>query len=191
MVHKFNPANQHKLDNPERRKLLPPEETLSRFGLAEGDSIADIGCGTGYFTLSAARVVGTQGKVYALDIMPEMLEIARAKAKEKNFKNIEFIETKETDFILPDAAVERALACLVVHEADDPIAFFQEVKRILQIGGHFYIIEWTRQENSKMGPPLEHRIDGKALATVLEQAGFQNVEQFELNSEMYAIIVKK
>lgn len=191
MVHKFNPANQHKLDNPERRKLLPPEETLSRFGLAEGDSIADIGCGTGYFTLSAARVVGTQGKVYALDIMPEMLEIARAKAKEKNFKNIEFIETKETDFILPDAAVERALACLVVHEADDPIAFFQEVKRILQIGGHFYIIEWTRQENSKMGPPLEHRIDGKALAAVLEQAGFQNVEQFELNSEMYAIIVKK
>ncbi|WP_019552306.1 class I SAM-dependent methyltransferase [Propionispira raffinosivorans] len=191
MVHKFNPANQHKLDNPERRKLLPPEETLSRFGLAEGDSIADIGCGTGYFTLSAARVVGTQGKVYALDIMPEMLEIARAKAKEKNFKNIEFIQTKETDFILPDAAVERALACLVVHEADDPIAFFQEVKRILQIGGHFYIIEWTRQENSKMGPPLEHRIDGKALSTVLEQAGFQNVEQFELNSEMYAIIVKK
>jgi ubiquinone/menaquinone biosynthesis C-methylase UbiE len=191
MVHKFNPANKNKLDNPERRKLLPPEETLSRFGLTEGNSIADIGCGTGYFTLSAARVVGTQGKVYALDIMPEMLDTVRAKAKEKDFQNIEFIQTRETEFVLPDAAVQYALACLVVHEVDDPIAFFQEVKRILQPTGHFYIIEWTRQENSKMGPPLEHRIDGTALTAVLEQAGFQDIEQFELNSEMYAIIVKK
>ena len=191
MVHKFNPVNQHKLDNPERRKLLPPEETLSRFGLTEGDSIADIGCGTGYFTLSAARVVGRQGKVYALDIMPDMLEAVRSKAREKDFRNIEFIQTRETDFVLPDAAVPYALACLVVHEVDDPMAFFQEVKRILQPNGHFYIIEWTRQENSKMGPPPEHRIDGIALAAVLEQSGFHDIEHFELNSEMYAIIVKK
>ena len=191
MVHKFNPVNQHKLDNPERRKLLPPEETLSRFGLTEGDSIADIGCGTGYFTLSAARVVGRQGKVYALDIMPDMLETVRSKAREKDFKNIEFIQTQETDFVLPDAAVPYALACLVIHEVDDPLAFFQEVKRILQPNGHFYIIEWTRQENSKMGPPPEHRIDGTALAAVLEQSGFHDIEHFELNSEMYAIIVKK
>jgi len=191
MVHKFNPVNQHKLDNPERRKLLPPEETLSRFGLTEGDSIADIGCGTGYFTLSAARVVGRQGKVYALDIMPDMLETVRSKAREKDFKNIEFIQTQETDFVLPDAAVPYALACLVIHEVDDPLAFFQEVKRILQPDGHFYIIEWTRQENSKMGPPLEHRIDGTALVAVLKQSGFHDIEHFELNSEMYAIIVKK
>jgi len=191
MVHKFNPVNQHKLDNPERRKLLPPEETLSRFGLTEGDSIADIGCGTGYFTLSAARVVGRQGKVYALDIMPDMLEAVRSKAREKDFRNIEFIQTRETDFVLPDAAVPYALACLVVHEVDDPMVFFQEVKRILQPNGHFYIIEWTRQENSKMGPPPEHRIDGTALAAVLEQSGFHDIEHFELNSEMYAIIVKK
>jgi len=92
---------------------------------------------------------------------------------------------------LPDAAVPYALACLVIHEVDDPLAFFQEVKRILQPDGHFYIIEWTRQENSKMGPPLEHRIDGTALVAVLKQSGFHDIEHFELNSEMYAIIVKK
>ncbi len=191
MVHKFNPVNQHKLDNPERRKLLPPEETLSRLGVAEGDILADIGCGSGYFTLPAARVIGLQGKVDALDIMSEMLDVVRAKAEEKNYKNIEIIQTAETDFGLSDQAVQSALACLVVHEVDDPVAFFQEAKRILRPQGRFYILEWTKNENSKMGPPIEERIDGSALAGVLAQGGFSVLEQFDLNAEMYAIIAEK
>ncbi len=62
MVHKFNPKDLQKLDNPERRRLLPPEETLERLGLRKNDIIADIGCGIGYFSFAASKIVGTNGK---------------------------------------------------------------------------------------------------------------------------------
>ena len=74
MTHKFDAKNRHKLDNPKRREMLPPEKTLIRLGLKQGDIVADIGCGIGYFTIPAANIVGDSGKVFAMDISPEMLE---------------------------------------------------------------------------------------------------------------------
>lgn len=64
MAEKFNVAQRHKLDNPRRREILPPEETLSSFGLPPGAIMADIGCGIGYFTFPAARLLGPEGKVF-------------------------------------------------------------------------------------------------------------------------------
>jgi len=190
MVHKFNPESKHKLDNPERRKLLPPEETLCRLGLAEGDIVADLGCGIGYFTVPAARIVGSQGKVYGLDILAEMLEIVEDKARDKRLANVETVQVKENEFMLADQTIQYALACLVTHEVEDPFAFFREVHRILQSEGKLAIIEWIKQD-SKMGPPIEHRLDNVAVAEVLQQCGYNNIESIALNAEMYAVIAKR
>lgn len=187
MSHKFNLESKQKLDNPERRKLLPPEETLCRLGLDEGTVVADIGCGIGYFTLSAARIVGRQGKVFALDILAEMLEIVKEKTIEHHLTNVELVQVKENDFILAEKTIEYALACLVVHEAENPMDFFREVYRILQTGGRLAIIEWIKQE-SKVGPPIDHRLDDTALEDLLHQCGYANTEKITLNSEMYGII---
>jgi len=187
MSHKFNPENKQKLDNPERRKLLPPEETLGRLGMEEGTVVADIGCGIGYFTLSAARIVGRQGKVFALDLLTEMLEIVKEKTVEQHLTNVEMVQVKENDFVLAEKTIEYALACLVVHETENPMDFFREVYRILQPGGRLAIIEWTKQE-SKIGPPIDHRLDDTALEDLLHQCGYANTEKITLNSEMYGII---
>jgi ubiquinone/menaquinone biosynthesis C-methylase UbiE len=187
MSHKFNLESKQKLDNPERRKLLPPEETLCRLGLDEGTVVADIGCGIGYFTLSAARIVGRQGKVFALDLLAEMLEIVKEKTIEHHLANVELVQVKENDFILAEKTIEYALACLVVHETENPMDFFREVYRILQPGGRLAIIEWTKQE-SKIGPPIDHRLDDTALEDLLHQCGYANTEKITLNSEMYGII---
>lgn len=188
--YKFNLDSKYKLDNPERRKLLPPEKTLCQLGLAEADIVADIGCGIGYFTLPAARIVGSQGKVYALDIFEEMLEIVKDKTKDNHLTNVETIHVEETDYKLPDKSIDYALACLVVHEAEDPVAFFREAYRILQTEGSLVIVEWIKQD-SKMGPPMSHRLDGISLETLLQQCGYENTKQIVLNDEMYAIIAKK
>lgn len=190
MVHKFNPENKHKLDNPERRKLLPPEETLRRLGLEAGDCMADIGCGTGYFTLPAARIVGSQGKVYGLDIMAEMIDEVQGRARENRLTNVELVQVKENDFVLADQTVGYAFACLVAHEAEEPLAFFREAARILQPAGRIVIIEWAKQ-HSMMGPPLEHRLDSKDVADVLRQCSFSNMQQMAVNAEMYAVIADK
>ena len=75
MTHKFNIDNKHKLDSPKWRELLPPSETLKKLELYDGAIAADIGCGIGYFTLPAAELVGSQGRVYALDVSEEILLI--------------------------------------------------------------------------------------------------------------------
>lgn len=74
MTHKFYVKNKYKLDNAKGRELLPPEQTLIRLGLHEGDTMADIGCGIGYFTIPASKIVGDSGKIFAMDLLPEMLE---------------------------------------------------------------------------------------------------------------------
>ncbi|CUH95348.1 hypothetical protein P22_1418 [Propionispora sp. 2/2-37] len=187
MVHKFNMESKHKLDNPQRRKLLPPEETLRRLGLKSGDIMADIGCGIGYFTLPAARIVGSQGKVYGLDIMAEMIEETKSKIRENHLTNVELVQVRENDFVLADQTVGYAFACLVAHEAEEPLAFFREVARILQPTGRIVTIEWAKQ-HSMMGPPLEHRLDSGDVADVLRQCGFTNLQQMAVNAEMYAVI---
>lgn len=190
MAHKFNPESRHKLDNPQRRNLLPPEETLCRLGLKAGDSMADIGCGTGYFTVPAARIVGSQGKVYGLDIMAEMIEETKRKIEENHLTNIELLQVREDDFMLADQTVQYAFACLVAHEAEDLLLFFREAARILQPTGRIVIIEWTKQR-SMMGPPPEHRLDSKDVADLLRQCSFSNMQQIAINTEMYAVIAEK
>ena len=73
MSHKFSAKDKSKLDNPERRKILPPPITLEKLYLQKGDIVADVGCGIGYFNIPAAVIVGEMGKVYAIDISEEML----------------------------------------------------------------------------------------------------------------------
>ena len=84
MKHKFDAKSKHKLDNHQRRELLPPERTLLLMGLREGDVMADIGCGIGYFTVPAADIVGNSGKVYGLDVSEEMLGDVEKIIEEKN-----------------------------------------------------------------------------------------------------------
>ena len=84
MAHKFDAKNKHKLDNEKRRELLPPEEILIKLGLHEGDIMADIGCGIGYFTNPASKIAGDSGNIFAMDISPEMLQDVGIKIKSNN-----------------------------------------------------------------------------------------------------------
>lgn len=86
MTHKFDVQNKCKLDNPKRREMLPIEKVLAEIGLKEDDILADIGCGIGYFSIPAAQLIGSKGKVYALDVKYEMIEDVGKRAKENNFR---------------------------------------------------------------------------------------------------------
>lgn len=76
-IHKFDLARLHRLDRPERQAHLRPAELLEAHGVGPGMTVVDIGCGTGFFTLPAAALAGEAGRVYALDIAPEMLDHLR------------------------------------------------------------------------------------------------------------------
>ena len=84
MVHKFDSKNKHKLDSAKRREILPPFEVLVSIELKEGDTMADIGCGIGYFTFPTSEIVGKLRSVFEMDISNDMLEEVDKKIEENN-----------------------------------------------------------------------------------------------------------
>ena len=171
MPHIFDPAEKNKLDTPERRAEMPPEKTLLAAGVRPMDIFLDIGCGTGYFTLPAARLVGPKGKVYALDISAGMLSDLRSKLAAGGMFNIETVETDPGDLKLQDAAGTMALLSNVLHEVEDKFKFLVELNRVLQTGGRLSIIEWQKRDTPQ-GPPLNERLDMAAISYLLDRSGF-------------------
>lgn len=189
MEHKFDVTKRRKLDSAERRKILPPFETLKKVGLQEGDIMADIGCGIGYFTLPAAEIVGPQGLIYAMDISPEMLAEVETRAADLENRNIRLVNSGENDFKIKEETVNFAFICLVLHEAKNITSFLQETRRITAEQGRVAIIEWQKVESS-YGPPVDHRLDINDVKQVLQDLGFENI-QVDIGEHFYAVVAQK
>ena len=190
MTHKFDAKNKHKLDNEQRRKMLPPEQTLINLNLEEGDIMADIGCGIGYFTIPASKIVGDNGKIFAMDISSEMLQDVVVKVKESNITNVEITLTEENDLKLEDDKVTFAFISTVLHEANEKENFLNEIKRIISPKGKIAIVEWEKI-NSEFGPPIDHRLDKMDLIKVLDTVGFSNISTIDISENFYGLIAEK
>ena len=190
MSHKFNPKDKHKLDNEKRRELLPPEQTLINLHLHKGDIFADIGCGIGYFSIPASKIVGENGKIFAMDILLEMLEDVEGKIKEYNITNIETILTEENNLKLKDNEVTFAFISNVLHEANEKEFFLTEIKRIISPKGKIAIVEWEKIHGD-FGPPIDHRLDRIYLAKLLDSLGFSNISTMDIGKDFYGIVAEK
>lgn len=186
MAHLFNSQHKHKLDNPERRKFLPPEQTVAQFTIKEGQIIADVGCGIGYFTLPLAKAVGETGRVLALDIQTKMLEATTERLAEAGVKQVETLLSEPDSLPLQDQQVDGIFLSMILHEVPDLAQFLGEVHRVLKPGGHIMVIEWQKQETS-FGPPVEERLDQLALAAYLTENGWQQVTLKTINDTVYGL----
>jgi len=185
-MHKFDIRNIGKLDNPKRRKVLPPEETLIRFGVEDKGIFLDVGCGTGYFTIPAAGML-KKHKAVGIDIMPEILEVAKEKAKGIN--NIEFKKSEEYIFPVADKSVNYVLISNVIHEVADRIRYLQEAERVKKETGYLLIIDWEKKE-MEMGPPLHERISREEMKYLCSEAGFEFVEEIDIFNTYYGLKFK-
>jgi ubiquinone/menaquinone biosynthesis C-methylase UbiE len=190
MSHKFDAKNKHKLDNQKRRELLPSEQTLINLDLREGEIMADIGCGIGYFTIPASKIVGKNGKIFPMDISPEMLQDVAIKINENKVSNVAIILTEENDLKLKDNAVTFASISFVLHEADKKESFLNKIKRILSPDGKIAIVEWEKI-NGDFGPPIEHRLDRIDLIKILDKLGFTNISTIDIGENFYGLVAHK
>lgn len=186
MAHKFNPASKQKLDNEWRRENLPPEETLRKLGLEPTDTFADIGCGIGYFTIPAAKMIG-QNNTYALDTSPEMLEEVGLRGAAAGLENIRIILTDEYDLKLEDASVSFALLVNVLHEVDEPQRFLGEILRILKPGGKLAMIDWEKKV-TEMGPPVDHRIAAETVIEMMSKQQCPCLTQMNFTENFYGMV---
>jgi FkbM family methyltransferase len=112
----FPASEAYRLDNPERLLSLPPAEVIGALRVRPGETVADVGAGTGYFSLPLAREVGAQGKIYAVDAQPEMLALLRQKFNESGPFNIETVAAEAERTGLPVACCDLVFLANVWHE---------------------------------------------------------------------------
>lgn len=184
--HRFNPEKAHKLHASERQKVLPAEAIVKRLGVGGDDRVADLGAGSGYFTIPAAKM--TTGVVYAVDIEPKMLDMLKERAAEEKVENIQYVQSDLEHIPLPDGAVEKIIAAFVLHEVPNLERVLNEIGRLLKPGGQVLVLEWEAVEG-KEGPPLAERIPSQQLVHTLNRHGF-DTERSSLSRDYYAILTR-
>jgi ubiquinone/menaquinone biosynthesis C-methylase UbiE len=145
------------LERPEREQEEEPSKLLKLLALQPGAVVADIGAGSGYHTLRMAELVGPKGKVYAVDIQKEMLDIIRQRMKEQKLTNIEPILGAITDPKLPAASVDLILLVDVYHEFSHPFEMTEAMVKALKPGGRIAFVEF-RLEDPQVPIKLVHKM---------------------------------
>jgi len=184
---RFKPEHMKKLDNPERRKLLPPHKLLELLEIQDNDILIDLGAGTGYFTIPAASL--TRNKVYALDVEPQMLQYLGKRVEEQKLDNVELIEGAIEHIPLAGQIADHVIASFVLHEVEPLEKGLQEMGRVLKPGGKVLCIEWEKKQTVQ-GPPLHHRIQSNELAKAFDENGLL-VEKLTYPSDQHYLMVAR
>ena len=188
---KFTPERMARLDRPDRIKEYDMPRIFSSIGLKPGVVLADIGAGTGFFSIPFSPVVGPTGKILAVDISQEMLDALISKAKARGISNIETVHSSENKIPIPDSSADIAFMSNVFHELDG-VGTLSEIKRILKSTGKLAIIDY-RKKHEDSGPPYHHRMSRRTVKDTCSKTGFKFSEEFVpgIGSRYGLIFVKK
>jgi SAM-dependent methyltransferase len=145
------------LERPEREREEQPEHMLDVLELREGDTVADVGAGSGYYTERLARRVGARGRVIDTDIQPEMLAIIDRRVREKGLTNVETVLAIPSDARLPAGAIDLVLMVDVYHELPEPLVTLQQIARALRPNGRLALVEF-RAEDPNVPIKTEHKM---------------------------------
>ena len=159
------------LDRENRDAVQKPTHVLDVLAIAEGQTVADIGCGSGYFTMHLARRVGSRGRVYATDLQPEMLALLKKKTDAQHVTNVVPILATEDDAKLPKGVLDLALLVDVYHELGKPPVTLAQLKDALKPDGRLALVEY-RAEDPKVAIKPEHKTTLVQLKKELDANGW-------------------
>jgi SAM-dependent methyltransferase len=159
-------------EDPRREQNLQLGRVMDILGVKAGSSVADIGAGSGWFTVRAARRVGEGGLVYAVEINTDYLKHIEERAAREKLSNVRTVLGTEDDPRLPDAGVDVVLLLKTYHELSQPIRLLKHVRRAMRAGARLGIID-------RNGKGDDHGLDADAVIKEAGRAGFELVEQYD------------
>lgn len=175
MPHRFEDPQQWSavFDDPSRDAWQKPAEVVEALGLRPSDVVADVGAGTGYFSLRLARAV-PKGRVFAVDLEPAMVRHVEHRAREAGLGNVRGVVAAADSPKLPEK-VDLVLVVDTYHHIADRLAYFDVLREQLRPGGRVAIIDFTL--DSPHGPPREHRLSGEQVKAEMVAAGYPTVAE--------------
>jgi FkbM family methyltransferase len=178
------------LDRPEREKEEHPKKLMEALKIKKGEVVADIGAGSGYFSFRISDVVGPKGKVMAVDIQPEMLEIMRKRIKERKITNIELVQGTITDPKLKDESVDLILMVDVYHEFSHPWEMTTAMIKALKPGGRLVFVEY-RKEDKDVPILLVHKMTQKQVIKEMKPHPLRWVKTIDSLPRQHIMIFEK
>ncbi|MBI3888815.1 class I SAM-dependent methyltransferase [Candidatus Nomurabacteria bacterium] len=166
-----------------------PVKNLKTLGLAENDIVADLGAGTGFYSVAAGAVV-PRGKVYAVELQKDFLDTIKHKVKEAHLSNVEIIWgniEKLGGTKIADTVVDVAIASNVLFQVEDKEKFIEEIKRILKPNGKVLLVDWSEESIMKGGGIVPR----EKARTMFEKKGFAWVRDIDAGAHHYGIILRK
>src|SRR5215469_650139 len=159
-------------DSPGRDKKLHINRVMDILGVIRGKGVADIGAGSGWFTVRAAQRVGPSGTVYAVDINPEAIRYIDNRVHSESLANVKTILSKPDDPMLPKEAVDAVLLLKTYHEVADPIALLEHLHPALRPGARLGVID-------RNGNGTDHGVGRKVVIDEAVRAGYRLVQTYE------------
>lgn len=159
-------------EDPKRAEKLQIDRVMDLLKIKEGSNVADIGAGSGWFTVRAARRVGASGKVYAVEINADFLEHIQRRADDEKLANIHTVLGKEDDPLLSPESVDAVLVLKTYHEIAQPILLLAHLRKAMRQGALLGIID--RNGNGK-----DHGISKRTVINEGREAGFTLVDDYD------------
>ncbi len=159
-------------DSPGRDERLQINRVMDILGIAPGKTVADIGAGSGWFTVRAARRVGETGQVYAIDINPEDIQYVKSRTQKEQLHNVKPILGKADDPLLPRNSVDSVLLMKTYHEVAEPVALLRNLRASLRPGAKVGIID-------RNGNGEDHGVNRDVVLAEAEQAGYRLLQQYD------------
>ena len=160
------------LERPEREREEQPSKAIAALDIKPGQVVADVGAGSGYYTVRLAERVGASGKVFATDLQPEMLKLLQQRVVRERLTQVEVLQAAETDPRLPQDRLDLILMVDVYHELARPQEVLRQLRTALKPDGRLVLIEF-RKESSWVPIREEHKMSVREARMELEAEGYR------------------
>jgi len=179
---------------PTGRELIDPFKFLEESGIRTGQKVADFGCGTlGHYVFPAAKLVGPEGEVYAVDILKSVLDGIESRRKMEGATNVTPLWgdiERPKGVRLEDGSMDLVILANNLFMSKNKPAIFQEIARVLKSSGKLAIAEW-KSTGASLGPDPEALVPRETARQLAEAAGFQTEKSFDPGKYHYGLILAK
>lgn len=173
-------------------KFLNPSEVVAQMGLMQGQTVADLGCGNGFYVLPLAQLVGGGGTVHALDVQEAKLAATVSIAGQFGYRNVRVhqVDLSKPVLDIPANSCDSVVIGNILHEINDKQQLLKNAYRLLKSPGTILIVEWKRTA-APIGPPVDKRIEQQQVETWIMNLGLRKIKELTADAYHYAVLFEK